>query len=330
MRKTAIMSILFIFSFGLLMADFPGVKFVAPMEGLYGTVEGPWTLTIMATSSQTIDLIVDEATEIEDEQDNALTPDGLAAMPEGTIVKIAAVFMEEGLYARGVDIVKHNDDFELTGQVDSVDCVSGVVVLLGFEISLSTDTIISGADGDLLTCENITPEQFIKVEGFVTDSALTATKVKVGIPGKEHLVVEFDAVVSEMTDSEWLVAIGGNNPGATVPVLVVLDESTEIIGTVEVGSEVEITGVLTPELAVLARMIKVEGLKRSDKGDSGKKGDDEGAAGDDESGDENAEDGGKKDDDPGKNDDNNGKKGNPPGKDKSDKTDDDAPDEEEN
>ncbi len=322
MRKIVIMSVLFLFSFGMLMADFPGVKFVATMESLSGPVEGPWTLTIMATSSQTIDVIVDESTEIEDEQDNALTPDGLAAMPEGTIVKIAAVFMEEGLYARSVDIVKYDNEFEIKGQVDSVDCGSCLVLLLGFEIILSPDTEIRGADGDSLTCEDITSEQFIKVKGMVTDSALIATSVQVGIPGKEHLVVEFDAVVQEMADSEWLVAIGGNNPGAAVPVLVVLDENTEIIGTIEVGTEVEITGVLTPDLAVLARLIKVEGLKKEDKGESGKKGDDGDVVGDDESGDIDAGDDGNKDDNNGKKDDNPGKKGNPPGQDKTDKGDD--------
>jgi len=312
MRKITILSVLLLLSCSLLMADFPGVKFVAPMEGLSGPVEGPWTLIIMATSSQTIDVMVDEETEIEDEQGGALTPDGLAALPEGTIVKIAAVFMEEGLYARGVDIVKHDDDFEFKGQADSVDCASGVVVLLGFEITLSADTEIRGADGNLLTCGGITPEQFIKVEGMVTDSALIAEKIKVGIPGKEHLVVEFDAVVQVMDGDEWLVAIGGNNPGAPVPVLVVLDGSAEIIGTVGVGTEVEITGVLTPDLAVLARLIKVEGLKRGDMGASAKKGDEEGdAEDDDDSGNS-----GKKDDNPGKKDDNPGKKGNPPGKDK--------------
>ena len=317
MRKTAIITILFLLSCGMLLADFPGVKFVSTMEGLSGPVEGPWTLTIMATSSQTIDVIVDESTEIEDEQGDSMTPDGLAAMPEGTIVKIAAVFMEEGLYARAVDIVKYDNEFEIKGQVDSVDCGSGLVVLLGIEIVLSPDTEIRGADGELLTCEAITPEQFIKVKGIVVDSALTATSVKVGIPGKEHLVVEFDAVVQDMTNSnEWLVAIGGNNPGAAVPVLVVLDENTEIIGTIEVGTEVEITGVLTPDLAVLARLIKVEGLKKEDKGESGKKGEDG-----DEVGDVDAGDNGNKDDNNGKKDDNPGKKGNPPGKDKSDKVD---------
>ena len=336
MRKTAIMSILFLFSFGLLMADFPGVKFVAPMEGMAGPVEGVWTLSVTATETEFIDILVNEATEIEGEQDEVLTPEDLAAYPAGTIVKIAGVFMGEDpeifLYARGVDIVRCEDEFELKGPVDSVDCTdSGLIALLGLNVSLTEGTEITGAEGELLSCGDILLGKIIKAEGMVIDSEFIAEKIKVGIPGKENLVVEFDAVVSDMTtDLQWLVAIGGNNPGATVPVLVVLDDSTDIIGTVEVGTEVEITGVLTPELAVLARMIKVEGLKRSDKGDSGKKSENEGTAGDDESGDEDAENGGKKDDNPGKNDDNNGKKGNPPGKDKSDKGDDDASDEEDN
>ncbi len=330
MRKTAIMLVLLLFSFGMLLADFPGVKFVAPMEGLYGPAEGPWTLTIMATSSQTIDVIVDEATEIEDEQGESMTPDGLAALPEGTIVKVAGVFTEEGLYARGVDIVTHHDEFEIKGQAGSVDCGTGMVVLLGIEILLSPDTDIRGADGEVLTCEDIAPGQFLKVKGIVADSALTATSIRVGIPGKEHLVVEFDAVVQEMADSEWLVAVGGNNPGATVPVLVVLDENTEVIGDIEVGTEVEITGVLTPELAVLARLIKVEGLRKSDKGESGKKegNEDEDEDGDDESVDDDGSNNGKKDDNPGKKDDNPGKKGDPPGQNKSDKVDDGASEDE--
>ncbi len=314
MRKTAIISIIFLLSCGMMLADFPGVKFVAAMEGLAGPAEGPWILTIMATSSQTIDVIVDDSTEIEDGLGNSLTPDGLAALPEGTIVKIAAVFMEEGLYARAVNILKHDDAFEIKGQVDSVDCGSGLIGLLGFEIVISPDAEIRGAEGESLTCEDIIPGQFIKAKGMVEDSALIATSVTVGIPGKEQLVVEFDAVVEEMADNEWLVAIGGQNPGATVPVLVVLDDNTEVIGTIEVGTEVEITGVLTPDLAVLARLIKVEGLKKQDKGYSGKKGDDSGDIGDDDSldGDDEANNGnnGKKDDNP-------GKKGNPPGQDKS-------------
>ena len=322
MKKAFVAAALLLLSCSLLMADFPGVKFVAPMDILTGPVEGPWILTIMATSTQTIDVMVDVETEIEDEQGEALSPDGLAALPEGTIVKVAGVFMEDGLYARGVDVVKSENEFEFKGPADSVDCGSGALVLMGFEITLTLDTEIRGADGDLLTCEDIEPGQFLKVEGMATDAALIAEKIKVGIPGKEHLVVEFDAVVQEMAGSEWLVAVGGNNPGATVPVLVVLDENTQVIGTIEVGTEVEITGVLTPELAVLARLIKIEGIRREDKGDSGKK---EGDVEDDESGDGDVENSGKKDDNPGKKDDNPGKKDNPPGKDKdkSDKSDDD-------
>lgn len=302
------------------MADFPGVKFIAPMEGMSGPVEAVWTLSVTATDTEYIDILIDEATEIKGEMDEALTPEELAAYPAGTIVKVAGVFMGEDpeifLYARGVDIVRSEDEFELKGSVDSVDCTSGLVVLLGINVSITEGTEITGAEGELLTCGDILPGQIIKAEGMVIDSELVAEKIKVGIPGKENLVVEFDAVVQEMADSEWLVAIGGNNPGATVPVLVVLDENTEVIGIVEVGTEVKITGVLTPDLAVLARLIKVEGLRKADKGESGKKegnegetADNEGESGDDESGDDDGASNGKKDDNP-------GKKGDPPGQNK--------------
>lgn len=280
MKKVIIiMSGLLLLSCGLLMADFPGIKFVAPMEGVSGPVDDQWTLTVKATSSETIDLLLDEASEIEDEEGGVLTPEELASLPAGTVVKIAAVFMEAGLYVRELEVVKDDNEFEFQGSLESVGCEPGLIVLLGFEISLAPDTEIRSADGDLLACGDLVPEQYIKVKGIVTDTALIATKIKVGIPGKEHLLMEFDAVVLEMTETmtetEWLVAIGGNNPEASVPVLVVLDGNTEIEGEVVVGTEVEITGVLTPELAVLAKLIKVEGPKGSKNGKDGKGDDDE-------------------------------------------------------
>ena len=341
MKKVVIIfSIVLMTGWGMLLADFPGVKFVAPMDSVTGPVDGIWTLTVMATESETIEIVVDEATEIEGEMDVVLTPDELAAYPAGTIVKVAGVFMGDApdtfLYARGVSIVKCDEaEFEFKGPVESVDCASGIIGMLGFEVTLSESVEIRGADGELLTCEDIAPGQILKTEGVVVDSSLVAEKIRVGVPGKEHLVVEFRAVVQEMVDdNNWMVAI--SNPTALVPVHVVLDENTQVVGDIAVGTEVEITGVLTPELAVLARLIKVRGikaLKNADKGNSAKKGEESGDVEGDDEGDDESSTSGKKDENPGKKDDNPGKKDDAPGqnkdKDKSDKGDDSGDDPEE-
>ncbi len=264
MKKITIFTAVLVLSLGVLMADFPGFKFVAPMEGVSGPAEGPWTLTVMATSSQTIDLILDEYSEIEKKHGGPLTPEGLAALPAGTILKIRANFTEAGFYASEVEVFKDERDFELRGELESVDCGLGIITMFGYDINLDDETEITNADGDLLGCGDLAVGQFADLRGKIYDSEFWASEIKVGVPGEEHLLMEFDAVVLEMADSAWLVEIRGGKEKTPVPVLVVLDENTQIEGVVDVGTEVEVNGILTPEMAVLAKKIIAEDAEADD------------------------------------------------------------------
>lgn len=264
MKRTAVFLFILLLSFGMVLADFPGFKFVAPMESVSGPVDGAWTLTVMATAAQTIDLILDEYSEIEVKHGGPLAPEALAALPAGTILKIRANFTEAGFYASEVEVFRDERDFELRGELESVDCELGMVSMFGHQINLDAETEISNADGDLLGCADLTAGQFADVRGKIYDSEFWAAEIKVGVPGEEHLLMEFDAVVLEMVDSEWLVEIRGGREKTPVPVLLLLDENTRVEGIVEVGIEVEVSGTLTPEMAVLAKTIIAEEAEADD------------------------------------------------------------------
>ena len=256
--RNVFVCLLAILSTGLLIGGAPEVEFFASLDSVSGDpASGELTLTVNATSSQTIDLIVDEESELEDSSGDNLTLEELAALPQGTVFEIEAVFTEAGLYAEELEIVRDDEDFEIYGQIEAVDEVEHTITVWGLLIYVPTDAEIESAYGDELAFEDLEAGQFVKVKGEVNGLELWASEIEVGVPGEDHLLLEFDGVIETMMDDEWLVTIEGDDDGA-VQVLVVIDGDTQIYGEPFEGAEVEIKGVLTDDLKVLAKLVEVE------------------------------------------------------------------------
>ncbi len=249
--KTALLPLI-VFSSMAALWGAAQIEFVAELESVKFEGAGNAVLTVRLTPSVSVPVRVTPATEIKDRDDLRIPVEALSA---GDTVKVEAFFTDQGILAREVELTEPARDFELKGRVQSVDLQNRILTLLDFPIEVPAGAEIQTLAGVPLSLSEIQPGDVVKVEGQVTDTALVARQIKVGIAAPPFARVRLQGTVREINGGQVLIELPGNQLA-----LVLITQDTVVRGRLAVGVKVKVRGVLTPSLAVEAHEIEVVGV----------------------------------------------------------------------
>ena len=228
------------------------VRFRATVVSVDQTSDTEAIVTVRLQSFN-VPIIVNSDTEIESSGDEV----GLAGLTAGAFIKISGFFSPEGITAEEIDILDSIEgQFRLRGTISAAVSVSGgtLITLLGVDLLVNEDTAIErrGPD-DGITADDLAEGMVADARGILDDTQLVATRLKIGSRESEAVIVEFEGRVASIDGTTVLVDTDGGGLA-----IVILTDSTRIIGELDVDKFVEIKGTLNEALAVVDAVIKVD------------------------------------------------------------------------
>lgn len=241
-------------SFGVLAAP-SQVEFVAPIISISEQTENSAVLEMAVTPSASVIVLVNEFTEIKS-GDEILSPIELEV---GMILRVEGIFGDSGIIAREIHVTEGTAQIELRGEISAVDEANQTIVVVGFEILVTSETKIRDADNVGLDFSDLEVGQFVRVEADVQGDDIVALSISIGagFPKAARVVVE--GFVVELNGLESLLL---QVEGLADPIPVLLTETTHIIGSLAVGVFARVIGRLTPGLMVEAdRIVVLSGLQ---------------------------------------------------------------------
>jgi hypothetical protein len=209
-------------------------------------------LYLSLTDSFTSPVWITDQTEIRDKEGEPL---GIDDLEVGMVVAVEGRPTELGVVALEIRIVENLNDFELKGEIQSIDSGARLLVLMGFTVHVHEEAEIKGTQGRSLELEDLSPGLWVKVEGTIEGARMIASEIRVRQALMFRANVNFEGIITEIEDSTLKVAQQG---GSTAVVRISL--ATIVKGTLQVGALVRVHGWLAEDLAVEARQITVQPL----------------------------------------------------------------------
>ena len=228
------------------------VRFLAAVVGVVQTSETE-AIVIVRLQSFNVPIIVNDDTEIESSGDEV----GLEGLSAGAFIKISGFFSPDGITAEEIDILDAIEGhFRLRGRISAAGPVSGgtLITLLGVDLLVNEDTAIRrrGPD-DGITADDLAEGMVADARGILDDTQLVVIRLSIGSRDSEAVLVEFEGRVTSIDGTTVLVDVNGGGLA-----IVILTDSTTIIGELAVDKFVEIKGTLNEVLAVVDAIIKVD------------------------------------------------------------------------
>ena len=262
LRRTHLRSMLLSLAFFALMslvspasasASGSDIRFLAAVAGVVQTSETEG-FVIVRLQTFNVPIIVNGDTEIELSGDEV----GLEGLTAGAFIKLSGFFSPDGITAEEIDILDaFEGPFRLRGRISAAGPVSGgtLITLLGVDLLVNEDTDIErrGPDGGI-TADDLAEGMAADASGIFDGTQLVATRLKIGSRESEAILVEFEGRVVSIDGTTVLVDTDGGGYLA----IVILTDSTTIIGELAVNKFVEIKGTLNEVLAVVDAIIKVD------------------------------------------------------------------------
>lgn len=208
------------------------------------------TLIMGVTPESELAVRVTGATEIRDLQN---LPIGVEGLDIGSVLKIEGIFTNVGILAQEVKVTDDDKEFELRGLIEAINSQARTLSLLGFTVSVSPGAEIRDRAGSRIPFEDLQIGARVKVEGAILPDSIEAREVTLLTGQLAFAEIEFEGQVRRIVGQELFVSI----PGVTGEVPVTIDAAAEILGDVVEGAQVEIKGVLNPDLTVTALRVRV-------------------------------------------------------------------------
>lgn len=228
------------------------VSFRGTVDSVTQTSDTEATVTIRLQNFN-VEVLVNGDTEIESDGDDV----GLAGLTAGTYIKISGFFSTDGITAEEIDILDTNEgQFRLRGLITAAGPVTGgtLITLLGVDVLVNDDTVIERRGSDVeITADELVAGMMADAAGLFDDPDLIATRLKIGDRESDAVKVEFEGTIDSISDTMLTVDTDGG--GSAV---VLLTDSTRIIGELVLGTFVEVRGTLNEDLAVVDAVIKVD------------------------------------------------------------------------
>ncbi len=247
--------------FSVLLLILPGsflaasqLEFSAVLQSVEKEGSSVTLLTMRLTPSASLPVRATNATEFRDINGLPITVDDL--MP-GMLLEIEALFTDQGILAREVQVSDDENDFQVRGRIQSVTPQGNdaVRILVGlFDILVPFSAEIFDSNGRTLTIDDLEEGQFARVEGMVEGDDLVAHEIRIGEPERRGRITLQGIISQVLSNREFLITMEGG-----VEALVEISEESEIRGTLAVGAQVRVTGTLTDRLSILAERIVVIG-----------------------------------------------------------------------
>ncbi len=222
------------------------LEFVAEI-GSVSEVDGETVVSVKVTPTVSIAVRVSGLTEIKDETGLPVPASELSA---GQMVRIEALFTDQGILALEIEILGTSNDFEFRGMLEGVG--DGQIELLGLVILVPDTADIKDEFGDPLNLTDLQVLDLVKVEGMTVGNDLVAEDIR-RLTEDSFARISFLAVIESFpADDQLLVVLDGG-----VMVLVELTEDTEVRGMLAVGAIVKVIGLINSDLFVTALKVNV-------------------------------------------------------------------------
>ncbi len=223
------------------------VEFSAKLTRVEKSAPRAGILVMKVTDQQSLELRVTPSTEVRDENEIHVDLDTLRP---GDTLKVEAIVTDQGFLATEVEIEEDASQFELKGEIETIRTTNRTIVVAGVTLAVPATTEIRDDRGGLLSFSEIERGWFVKAEGMAGATPVLS-ELRVLPPRTARIRLEGKAV--EATRNQLLLEI----PGAIrVPVLI--NEDTQINGSLAVGARLDVRGRLTPGLLVQAERVEVE------------------------------------------------------------------------
>ncbi|MBZ5554599.1 MAG: DUF5666 domain-containing protein [Acidobacteriia bacterium] len=238
------------------------------------------TVSLSTPSSggpQTV-VLVDDMTKIVKAGDVERSLDDLSV---GQFIEARGIFTSKGIDARKFEIQAEKEaenEFRIRGEVESMDLSSGTARLSigGSSISVTASAHIRHrGDNQELRPDDLIAGQPVDVDGFMQNGQLIVTQVEVGQKMEDQAELELHGTIT---------AINGNNltiemaKQPSISVVITRTDATRVEGSLSVGVDVEVKGMMARDFSIVAQKIEVEGAVEAEIEHAG--GDDHGGAGD--------------------------------------------------
>ena len=234
----------------------PQIEFVAQVTEVNVDPDNPaqGTLKVALILEADLQVLVDESTEIEDEDGDPLS---LAEILVGSFVKVEGIFTPEGILAVDIKVGGEAKEFEVKGQIANIDTDNRKISVANIVILVPAEAEIKDASGAPLLFADLEVGQFVKVEGTFAGGQFVASEVKVIPAGAAVARVKVEGFVSAMDSDSMQVTVEGVGP-----VAIQITPETDIRGDLALGKYVRVSGALDTDLSIIARKITVIPLLR--------------------------------------------------------------------
>ena len=224
-----------------LFASDSQVDFIAVVADVISEGDGSVVLQMELNPNFILPVRVSESTELFDENDDGIQAEELAA---GLLLRIKAVFTNEGLLADEVIVKEDESDFRIIGAIQKKGPDWNTIIINDLSISMSESTEIKNEYNDLLEFSDLIVDQRVRATGKIVQGAFKASEVKIR-PVSTAPRIRFKGPISSISGDQVLVTIKGVGEAVVIP-----SDQTRVKGTITEGSFVRILGTINPDLTV--------------------------------------------------------------------------------
>ncbi|MBZ5536645.1 MAG: DUF5666 domain-containing protein [Acidobacteriia bacterium] len=237
------------------------------------------TVSLSTPSSggpQTI-VLVDDLTKIVRAGDVERSLDDLSL---GQFIEARGIFTSKGIDARRFEIQAENEtenEFRMRGEIEDMDLSDGTAKLTigGSSISVTASAHIRHrGDNHELQPGDLRSGQPVDVDGFMQNGQLIVTQVEVGQKMEDQAELELHGTITAVNGNILTLEIAKQ---PSISVAISKTDATRVEGTLLVGADVEIKGMMARDFSIIAQKIEVEGAAEAEIEHAG--GDDHGGAG---------------------------------------------------
>jgi hypothetical protein len=224
------------------------------------------TVSLSTPSSggpQTV-VLVDDLTKIVRAGDVKRSLDDLSL---GQFIEARGIFTSKGIDARKLEIQAENEaenEFRFRGEIESMDLSgdSSRLSIGGSTISVTSSAHIRhrGDDRDL-QLGDLSAGQSVDVNGFMQNGQLVVTQVEVGQKMEDRAELEFNGTITAIDGNTLTIEIAKQ---PSISVAIIKTDATRVEGTLSVGVNVEIKGMMARDFSIVAQKIEAEGAAEAE------------------------------------------------------------------
>lgn len=238
MRKIAFFAIFITLP---LLASDSQVDFIAVVADVASEGDGSVVLHMELNPNFILAVRVSESTELFDEGDDGIQAEELVA---GLLLRIKAVFTDEGLLADEVIIKEDESDFRIIGAIQQKGPDWQTITINDLPISISENAEIKNEYNDLIEFSDLIVDQRVKASGKIVNGAYEASELKIRRLSTAPRI-RFKGPISSISGDQILVTIKGVGEAVVIP-----SDQTRVKGTITEGAFVRILGTINSDLTV--------------------------------------------------------------------------------